>query len=730
MSRSRPRATVTVAALVAAAAAATSLTTAPAFAVAGDPVAGGTYAFTAKLVMGDTERACSGALVAPQWIATAASCFATDPQQPGTVIAGKPAWKTTATIGRTDLASTTGTVSTVVEIVPHQGRDLVLARLARPATGVTPVPLASAAPAASESLKAAGYGRTKTQWVPGKLHSSAFTVNGVPAADSVNLAGASATSAICAGDTGGPVMRETGGKAELVAVSSRSWQGGCFNSEETRTDAVATRVDDVAAWIEATVSTPRPTDFNCDGAEDLAIGDPKATIGGDANAGLVRVMYGGGKGNAEFTQDLDSVPGGSEAGDWFGEQLAVFDHNEDGCTDLVVGVAAEAIGSASDAGHVVVLYGAPGGLTKGQAALTLEQGSGAGAVKAASSEAGDRMGHAIAAGHTAAGEPYLLIGAPGEDTGSVADAGNTFYLRGNVNVAVGQDSPGMPGSAEKGDRLGTSVTGSPNHIAIGAPQEAIGTNAASGSITVLKHQLSSDGIPALAAAVDQDVAGISGSAEANDEFGSSLSTVAYRPTGAATATDSIIAVGSPGEAVAVNNANRADAGRVLALRVTGAGAVSELADFGQEAVDVTGTAEAGNRFGAKVSAVNTSPNAVSSAAGLRLAVGIPGEAIGTVKSAGAVQTFSLLGAPGGSDSLLEAGNGLPGAPGANQLVGNAIHATATRLYIGMPNGPATHGAVYALPWASPIGTTGAVTTYQPGQNGLPAAGKAFGTAIR
>ncbi|NGO49533.1 esterase, partial [Streptomyces sp. YC419] len=60
MSRSRPRAAVTAAALVAAAAAATSLTAAPAFAVAGDPVTDGTYAFTAKLVMGDTERACSG----------------------------------------------------------------------------------------------------------------------------------------------------------------------------------------------------------------------------------------------------------------------------------------------------------------------------------------------------------------------------------------------------------------------------------------------------------------------------------------------------------------------------------------------------------------------------------------------------------------------------------------------------------------------------------------------
>ncbi|HZX40115.1 MAG TPA: hypothetical protein VFF37_17650 [Streptomyces sp.] len=76
---------------------------------------------------------------------------------------------------------------------------------------------------------------------------------------------------------------------------------------------------------------------------------------------------------------------------------------------------------------------------------------------------------------------------PGEDTGSLKDAGNAYYLRGSVNVAIGQDSPAVPGTGEAGDRLGTSVTGSPNHIAVGSPQEAIGTNAASGSITVFKH---------------------------------------------------------------------------------------------------------------------------------------------------------------------------------------------------------------------------------------------------
>lgn len=707
---------------MAALASASALVAVPAHAVSGDAAPAGSYAFAANLAIGadDTARACTGSLIDPQWILTAASCFATDPET-ATVAAGKPALKTTATVS--------GKTAEIVELVPRAGRDVVLARLARPVTGITPVALSATVPAAGEQLRGAGFGRTKTTWVPGALHTAAFAVNTV-ATDDVAVTGVNA--ALCKGDTGSPLLRESGGKVELVGVNSRSWQGGCFGETETRTGAVASRTDDLTAWIQTTLTATRPTDFNCDGAEDIAVGDPKATVGGDANAGLVRVLYGGGKGNAEFTQDLDSVPGGAEASDWFGEQLAVFDHNEDGCTDLLVGVPSEDIGTAADAGHVIVLYGAPGGLTTGKAALTLEQGlaSGSGAIKASASEAGDRMGHALAAGHTAAGEPYLLIGVPGEDTGTVTDAGNAFYLRGSTNVAVGQDSPGMSGAAEQGDRFGTSVAGSPNHLAIGTPQEAIGTNAASGGVAVLRHQLSSDGIPAPVAGLDQDSDGISGSAEAGDEFGGSLAAVAYRPSGATAATDSVIAIGSPGESVVVGTADRADAGRVVLLRVTAAGAVSQLGELGQESVDVTGGAEAGDRLGAKVSAVNTAPNAVSTTASLRLAVGVPGEALGTVAGAGAVQTFSLLGAPGDTDGWLEAGNGLPGTPGANQAVGNFLHTTGTQLYVGMPNGPTTYGAVHTLSWASPFGTTGPVTTHQPGQNGIPAAGKGFGTAIR
>lgn len=116
-----------------------------------------------------------------------------------------------------------------------------------------------------------------------------------------------------------------------------------------------------------------------------------------------------------------------------------------------------------------------------------------------------------------------------------------------------------------------------------------------------------------------------------------------------------------------------------------------------------------------------------------LAVGIPGENEGTAVDSGAVQTFSLLGAPGLTDRWIVPGAapGLPGVPGANQLLGTSITATATDLYIGMPNGPGARGAAHLMPWSNVTGGAVApVTSYEPGKGGLPAVGKAFGAAIQ
>ncbi|MGW0826165.1 trypsin-like serine protease, partial [Streptomyces sp. NPDC002845] len=94
-----------------------ALGAAPAFGVTGTPVADAdtTYAYTAQLIVGGHDRGCSGVLVDAEWLLTAASCFADDPAASLAVPAGKPQLKTTATIGRSDLTSTSaGAVREVV----------------------------------------------------------------------------------------------------------------------------------------------------------------------------------------------------------------------------------------------------------------------------------------------------------------------------------------------------------------------------------------------------------------------------------------------------------------------------------------------------------------------------------------------------------------------------------------------------------------------------------------
>ncbi|MGW9434274.1 S1 family peptidase, partial [Streptomyces decoyicus] len=185
------------------------MTNVPAYAVAGGTATpGGASTFAVKLDIGGGKRSCSGALVDKQWVLTAAGCFADDPKSPK-VTEGAPKWKTTATVGRTDLTGTAGTVTDVTQVVPYAGRDVVMAQLAKPVSGVTPVTVASAPPAQGEELKVIGFGRTKTEWVPNKLHTASFTVDTVQDT-AIGITGKDA--AVCKGDTGGPALRESGGR--------------------------------------------------------------------------------------------------------------------------------------------------------------------------------------------------------------------------------------------------------------------------------------------------------------------------------------------------------------------------------------------------------------------------------------------------------------------------------------------------------------------------------------
>ncbi|MGY3203525.1 VCBS repeat-containing protein [Streptomyces sp. TE5632] len=512
-------------------------------------------------------------------------------------------------------------------------------------------------------------------------------------------------------------MRARTGMIGLALVAAVSLPGGV--SPFTATSAAA-----------AGCTAGQETDFNGDGIRDTAIADPEAAVSGLAEAGVVHIVYGGGKGAASISQDTPGIPGVAEKGDRYGHSMATFDHNKDGCTDLVVGIPYEDIEDKADAGLVQILYGAPGGLVTGPAVLEYLQGSGGGNIGSTAAEAGDWFGHAVAAGATSSGEPYLVIGVPGEDVGTVVDSGMAHYLRGSTNAGFTQNTAGVSGDAEENDRFGYAVAASPNHIAVGNPGEAIGDLTFSGGVQILKHTLNSGGIPTPVAGIHQDAPGINGVAETGDQLAATLAAVPYRPSGASSANETLFAVGIPGEDLTTGE----DAGRVITLRVTASGDVTQMADINQSHAGIAGVGEDGDHFGQHLTAVNTAPGSVGTAQTVLLAVGIPGEDIEAAgaRDAGGVQIFPMVGEPGNGDVWLEKGQlGLPGQPGAQEYLGTSLWADRGRLHVGVPYGPEGERGVYGVLWTSLLsGGPDTVATVRPGQDGVPAGGRAFGAVVR
>ncbi|WP_290061035.1 tachylectin-related carbohydrate-binding protein [Amycolatopsis solani] len=236
----------TFAALSAVAVAGGLLTAAPAEALSdGTAVPVGTHPFIARITT--PLKACSGALIDPSWIVTSASCLSP-------ADSGAPTEAASVTVGDVDLSTGAGHTTKVTKVVRRTDRDVVLAKLETAATGVRQITLGTA-PQTGETLQVAGFGRTATEWVPARPRVAPFTVADVTGA-TVSVSSADGVDT-CKGDAGGPAFRVSGGTAQLVALSSGSWQHGCLDVPGTRSGGTETRVDDLGEWIRAqTVPTP------------------------------------------------------------------------------------------------------------------------------------------------------------------------------------------------------------------------------------------------------------------------------------------------------------------------------------------------------------------------------------------------------------------------------------------------------------------------------------------
>lgn len=205
----------------------------------------------------------------------------------------------------------------------------------------------------------------------------------------------------------------------------------------------------------------------------LVVGVPREDVGSAVDSGAVASMPRDGP-LTLVSQDSTGAAGRAEAGDRYGAAVDTY------CTFLVdhpscvvaIGVPGEDLSGAGNAGMVsfaavdLFLPGQPVAPIRGLPSSLSQQAS---AVPGAA-EAGDAFGSSLATGEfgTDAGQTHLLVGSPGEDLGRTVDAGMVTMTRldpqtarplaGSQPGAWSQDSTGVSGAAERGDRFGATVS--------------------------------------------------------------------------------------------------------------------------------------------------------------------------------------------------------------------------------------------------------------------------------
>jgi FG-GAP repeat len=244
-------------------------------------------------------------------------------------------------------------------------------------------------------------------------------------------------------------------------------------------------------------------DFNNDGFDDLAIAAIRRRVGTANHAGAVYVLYGSAlglrvTGAQYFDGNSPGMPGnGAGNGDLFGGALHGADWNNDGYTDLAVGVWCDTINGIICTGSLTVLPGGPSGLTTTGAqyfdsATPGMQGTGLGENNQFARQVcdadfngdgfldmaiGDRQ--QVVNGHVGAGALNVLYGSA---TGLTL-TGNQFFT---------EDSPGMAGNgASDDDWFGRPVTQATfnndayDDLLIGARQETVNGLTGAGAAFVM-----------------------------------------------------------------------------------------------------------------------------------------------------------------------------------------------------------------------------------------------------
>lgn len=303
----------------------------------------------------------------------------------------------------------------------------------------------------------------------------------------------------------------------------------------------------LAGTIPAAMADTPETDFNGDGYADLAVGVPGEDINGKTDAGSVNIIYGSASGlsatavpDQRFFQDSPDVADFSEADDLFGAALAAGDFNNDGYTDLAIGMPDEDVGPSVDAGAVAVIYGSASGLSATAAVADQFWHQNSPDVEGFV-DTSEHFGTALAAGDfDNDGFEDLAIGTPLDYVNSVGGAGSVNVLYGGSlglsptptpDQLWHQNSANVEDSVEFGDHFGKVLaTGHFNDddyadLAIGVSDEDINGKANAGSVNILYGSpagLSATSVPDQR--FFQDSAGVEGTSDPGDHLGAALAT--------------------------------------------------------------------------------------------------------------------------------------------------------------------------------------------------------------
>ncbi|MFC4592363.1 FG-GAP repeat protein [Sphaerisporangium corydalis] len=228
------------------------------------------------------------------------------------------------------------------------------------------------------------------------------------------------------------------------------------------------------AEAAADCSNAGPNDFDGDGRDDVAVGDPLADAGNVQGAGSVHILPTGGEGTGNGV--VVTAPDG-KAGDAFGWTVRTAHVDGDRCLDVIVGAPYADAGGTADAGIAYVIRGgAYDGRVPPEAITTITPPR---------PERNAHFGWALAAARSPSRPGgTIVVSAPYEDADATTDSGAIYAYAADADGAPGaahrvtQESDGVVGNGEGGDMFGWSLVlgrlgGSADalDVAIGSPYE-------------------------------------------------------------------------------------------------------------------------------------------------------------------------------------------------------------------------------------------------------------------